>query len=844
MGEIRRRQKWKRRFRSVRANLIALLVLAVLGVVCLGLLRTALLKNAQNSGTALARSYASEEQNNLTVYETLMNFGSESLSRELENGGSGLREWLQVYFEQLQAVLGEGIVDPYLVYEGKILGANPWEGDATYDPSGTQWYQKAMEAGGDVVFTNVYTDAIYHRPVITVAQRCGDAEAVLAFDIFPENFQFETSFLNLPEEASFYLCDSAGNLIYSQTELDVSSEAFGRYLESLLNHIESGSQDRYDSSFEDMDGRERAVYYSFMTNGWIAVITIPYASILETLRAFSAALSLIFLVIFAVIGIMTWRDLKFNDRMERTNETVRVLGNSYYALYRVDFGQDTYEMIKGSDYVRSRIPQQGKYEELLRVMGEVIEKDAYEEYMESFSLKNIEGLVARRVRNFGGDFLRRFGDAYRWVSVRVLFDESLAPEEVVLCFREVEQEKQQQLQERKLLEDALESSRQSERSKEAFFSNMSHDMRTPLNAIIGLSQLAGQALQEPEKIKGYIEKINISSKQLLGLINDILDMSKMESGKVVFNNQQFDLRECVEESLISFRLQADRENKTLRTEFLAEDPVVMGDPFRISQIINNLASNAFKFTSAGDTVSVSVTQVENQEYAKYKIVVKDTGIGMSKEFLPQLFEPYARETRFSARQTAGTGLGMSIVKSLVSQMNGQIFVESELGKGTVFTLILPFTAVKESQVQEQGEKEPLAEGFSLEGKKILLAEDNPINMEIAAEILSMNGAKITQAWNGREALEAFESSQAEAFDAILMDMQMPEMDGCEAARRIRNLARPDAAKIPIIAVTANAFAEDIAATAEAGMNAHISKPIDFQILCQTLEKLIAGRGNR
>ena len=349
--------------------------------------------------------------------------------------------------------------------------------------------------------------------------------------------------------------------------------------------------------------------------------------------------------------------------------------------------------------------------------------------------------------------------------------------------------------------------------------------------------MAGQHTDDPRKTREYLGKINTSSRQLLGLINDILDMSRMEQGKVVLNNKKLDLRRCVEECTEAFRYQAEQEGKTLQTQLELENRYVMGDPFRITQILNNLLSNAFKCTGTGDAIFVSVTQLDSGEYAKYKFVVSDTGIGMSQDFLPHLFEPYSRETRFSAKQTVGTGLGMPITKNLVSQMNGEIQVQSELGKGTSFTIVLPLAAAEEPQPaatprEKRGGEQP----SDLEGRRILLAEDNEVNMEIAVELLSMAGAQVTQAWNGQEAVERFQESEPFTFDAILMDMQMPVLDGCEAARRIRALSRPDAG-LPIVAVTANAFAEDIAATQAAGMDAHISKPIDFGMLCRTLEGL-------
>ncbi len=844
------RANMRQALRSMRLNIIAFVVLVILAAAGMFLIRSMLLKNSRDTGMALAQNFASEEQSNLTVYETLISFGTTSIDRRIADGNSWeeLSEWLSVYFERLNTVLGEGVVDPYVVIDGKILAANPWEGDDAYDVSGTEWYQKAMAAQGKVIFTDAYTDAIYKKPVITVAQKCQNTDAIMAFDIFPQNIKLGFDSMELSEEDSFFLCDSTGKVLYRQTSLECSEEELQEYLSGLIHQIDGGLLESSGSNVLDLEGKQRAVYYARMDNGWFSILTIPYSSILGDFNWFTLIFGLIFLLFLAVLAGMVWRDVKINDRIRRTNETVRVLGNSYYALYRIDFGQDTYEMIKGSDYVRSRIAPTGQYEELLKVAGEVIEEDAYKEFLESFSSQNIRRLVSQRIRNFGGDFRRRFGDEMRWVSVRILFDESLAPEEVVLCFREVEEEKQRQLQERRILEDALEIAKKNEAAKQSFFSNMSHDMRTPLNAIIGLSDLAGQHIEDPEKVAQYLRKIHSSSRQLLSLINDILDMSRMEQGKVTLNNKEFNLRECVEECMESFHFAAEGEHKSFKLEFHVKNERLLGDPFRIQQILNNLLSNAFKFTDKGDEVTVSVTQLNQGDHEKYKFVVADTGIGMSEDFLPHLFEPYSREMRFSAKQAAGTGLGMPITKNLVALMDGEMYVESEAGKGSTFTVILPLAVVQEdvssdqlpSEVATQEKKEE--KKFSLEECRILLAEDNEVNMEIADEILSMNGMQVTRAWNGVEAVEKFRSSKPFSFDAILMDMQMPEMDGCEASRRIRAMRRPDAKSVPIIAVTANAFAEDITATAAAGMNAHVSKPIDFSLLCKLLEKWIHKGG--
>ena len=824
----------------MRLPLCMFAVLAVLAAAGILLLRSTLLRNAREAATAFSRSCAAEEQGSLNVYETLLTFGTSALEERLEDGESReqILAFLDMYFQRVDTVLGDGVVDPYVVLDGEILSDQLWEGVASYDYASSPWYTQALAAGGEVAFTQVYTDAVYDRPVVTAAQSCRDGTVVMAFDILPEHLRFDTA--DLTEEDSFFLCDGSGTLIYQETGVELPREELQEYLTWLVERIQSGELDR-NPVIRDLNGQTRGVYYTQMDNGWYCIVTVPYARILGGLRGLIWPLLLMFGVSFLVVTALAVREQRLNRRARRADETARVLGNTYYALYRVDYERETYEMIKGSDYVRDRIPAAGPYAELLRTAGEVIEADAYRDFTESFSCENIRELVRQRVRNFGGEFLRRFGTEDRWVSVRVLFDETLAPQEVVLCFREVEEEKQRQIRERRLLEESLQMARQNEASKQAFFRSMSHDMRTPLNAILGSSELARRHLEDPARTAGYLDRIDSSGRYLLGLINDVLEMARLEHGQVRLEHRQFDLRACVEECLGAFRIQAEREGKILGEEFQAECTALMGDPFRIQQVLNNLLSNAFKFTPEQGTISLSVLQLDSGDYTKYKFVISDTGIGMSPEFLEHIYEPYAREMRFSDRQASGTGLGMSITKNLVAQMGGEIHVESAPGAGSTFTVILPLAAGQEpAQTPEGG---PRQGTFSLEGLRVLLAEDNEINMEITTELLRGGGAAVTQAWNGGEAVECFREAAPFSFDVILMDMQMPVLDGCQAAEQIRGMDRADAQSVPIIAVTANAFSEDVAATTAAGMNAHVSKPIDFAVLRQTLERLLGPRAN-
>lgn len=862
-----KKQREKAGAYGIRRRITVWAVLVIMGLCSLVVIRGVLLDNARRMGSEMAHSYSTEGARNLIVYETIMRQCTEYIDQQLMESDDP-EGWIRSYLESVSTAVGKNAIDPYVVIDGRIIVANPWEGDDGFDVEEAIWYQQALEADGEIIFTDGYRDSITGKMIVTIAQETAVQGNVVAFDIFPEQFQSEIAGSRLPERSYFYMCDSSGTLLYTDSPLEITDEKLQQYIDGIVREIDQESDDNYQIYLYDPTGERRAAYYDIAENGWISIITMPYNSLIRgvhTISIWYAGILSVLLVILVATGL---REASMDRNYRRTNETVRVLGNSYYAIYRMDFESATYDMIKGSDYMRQKIPAQGPYELLLQTMGELMQPDVFEEFRSSFSVQNIRKLVAARTRDYGGDFQRLFGDEYRWVNVRLLFDESLNPEEAVLCFKEVDEEKRGQLQHMELLKESLQTARKSEEDKNAFFSNMSHDMRTPLNAIIGLSELAGKHADDPEQMREYLRKIGVSSRQLLNLINDILEMSRLESGKVTLENNHFNLKKCLQDCADIFRSQAEQENKSFSEDFQVETEEVYGDSIRLTQILNNLLSNAVKFTSEGGSIWFSVREIEHNEYTKYQIVVKDSGAGMSKEFLDKIFVPYERETRFGARNVSGTGLGMPIVKNLISQMNGEISVESELGEGSTFIVTLPFKGLggqKEEEVsrteiagaeeagvsaEQEQEKIPASAGKTaceeafLQGKKILIAEDNEINMEIACELLSMYQAETAKAWNGQEAVDIFKASAEFEFDVILMDMQMPVMDGCEAARAIRRLRRKDADSVPIIAVTANAFAEDLAATSAAGMNAHVSKPIDFRLLCRTLAELTKEKEER
>lgn len=381
------------------------------------------------------------------------------------------------------------------------------------------------------------------------------------------------------------------------------------------------------------------------------------------------------------------------------------------------------------------------------------------------------------------------------------------------------------------MQGELEKAEAGNRAKSEFLSRMSHEIRTPMNAIVGLTDLTAMTEGLPEKVSENLEKIKTSSKYLLSLINDILDMSRIENGKMTLAAEDFSMHDMLSD--VENMLRQDAGNRSLKfglEENIVHD-VIVGDELRLRQVILNLLSNAFKFTPAGGCVLLRVTEESSTETeAAYKILVRDTGIGIAREEQLRIFESFEQlGSNYSKSQ--GTGLGLAISRNIVRLMGGELLIESEPGKGSefYFTVILPKGKMEKKSVSKVMPREP-----RFDGAEILLAEDNDLNAEIAMELLQMQGAAVTRAENGREALELFKQSAPGEIKAILMDIQMPEMNGLEATAAIRRLPRPDAATVPIIAMTANAFREDRDSAMAAGMDGFVPKPVDVNALYEEL----------
>lgn len=392
------------------------------------------------------------------------------------------------------------------------------------------------------------------------------------------------------------------------------------------------------------------------------------------------------------------------------------------------------------------------------------------------------------------------------------------------------------LEKEKKISEALEAANQ---TKTEFLSRMSHEIRTPMNAIIGLTTIASDHMDERAKVEDCLAKIGTSSKQLLSIINDVLDMSKIEDGKMVVNSAPFQLHQLMENISSLYAVRCEEKGVTFDICFSdtgVEEECLIGDITRVQQILLNLIYNAEKFTKKDDSIRLSVIKEKaGEDRVMIQFIVADTGIGMKKEFLDRLFVPFEQEDQSFTRQYGGTGLGMSITKNLVELMDGTIQVESELGCGSRFTVKLPFAILQKKQ---EDPREDLEQDVEEEPIKchILLCEDNMMNTEIAVYLLEEGGATVECAENGKIAVEKFFVSEPGTYDVILMDIMMPVMDGLEACRMIRGSDRPDAGDIPIIAITANAYDEDKRKSKDAGMNDHLSKPIEPQRLYEAIQK--------
>ena len=557
-----------------------------------------------------------------------------------------------------------------------------------------------------------------------------------------------------------------------------------------------------------------------------------------------SVLLLVLMIVLVVVWGLYRREKRRASKLEKKIRKER----EFYNVFAEESG-DFFLYIKKEDLAVQYVSP--NFEKMTGYPVEAVKADL--EIMKKMFDRNTQRRIEKQISDWDGRnalhmealYCRSGEKKQRCMSVTV------SMEKQDTCYLAAFHDMTEEYEKRRDIEEELWTAQKESQSKTNFLSQMSHEIRTPMNGILGMLSLMRTHLGDVEASEGYLSRTEELSQFLLTLINDILDISRIESGKMELEQASFDLVQLADKLDAMFRSTA--ESKGINWKIRQQDldvRYVIGDEMRLSQVIINFISNANKFTPAGGTVEVTFRQMDKLNGDLHLMIrVRDTGKGIKEDFIDKIFRPFEQEDASTAHNYGGSGLGMAIADSIVRLMNGEILVESEEGKGTEFTvyLTLPIDQEREARKEQILEEAKISEAqakaveaFTIQGLRILLAEDNDINAEIATEILQMDGAQVTRAVNGLEAVQIFTDSTPGSIDVILMDIQMPEMDGWEATRAIRKLNRPDA-DLPIFAMSANAFVEDQRASMEAGMNGHINKPVDFEEVRRKIGEYYAVR---
>lgn len=605
-----------------------------------------------------------------------------------------------------------------------------------------------------------------------------------------------------------------GTLIPDQRERE---EFYGKYLnEPSLRAFNNGVKEVLMACYIELPGKKEGKYVQFQVD----LVSAPDTG--------------------DVTGILTVTDI--TEKKIQNTVFSRLSEINYDLVVDVDLIRNTYTIVSGEDWDDSEM--EGDFLKRVERVREKVVSDDRELFWEMISPgKILQHLEGRKSYSFTYSCKNKDGMLTTKSMAVTSIDSRL--KRICMVRSDVTEMLAAERKEKEELERALSAAEEASRVKSNFLSSMSHDIRTPMNAIMGMTTLALRNIDNKEKVQDYLKKISISSHHLLSLINDILDMNQLECAHMKLDHSCLHLEELLNHLSSIMLPQAQYTGLDFQIERKnIRHPYFMGDPLRLRQIFINLLSNAFKFTAEGGNVWLRVEEIQalKEGRVRYRFCVQDTGIGMSETFVKHLFKPFVRARKVS--EIEGTGLGLSITKGLVDLMGGQISVESRQKEGTTFYVELEFEeadrrTVEVNITQPEDDKEQ-----NLKGRHFLMVEDNEINAEILGELLRMWGAGFTVKKDGFQAVEEFKNSKPGTYDMIFMDVQMPVMNGYEAARAIRSLPRQDAKDIIIVAMTANAFAEDVQLALDSGMNQHIAKPLDARKLYSTISQLLNGQEER
>ena len=531
--------------------------------------------------------------------------------------------------------------------------------------------------------------------------------------------------------------------------------------------------------------------------------------------------------------------LALGKQVKKTRQALHALGTAYYHISRLNLKTKKIELVKRSREMDMSIKENtADWDPQFKIIEDIIAEPFVQKYMEFFDIQTMAARLHNK-ESMSSEFKKKDGSWFLSMVVPQSYDKNGNVTSVLFANRDVTDEKLRELKQEEELREAKLKAECANKAKSSFLLNMSHDIRTPMNAIIGYAELASRHLQETDKLGRYFEEIQICGKELLSMLGNVLDLARIENNKVEMEYTVSNVHECFENCVIMFQQQAESKNQTISlTEQIMYPYVYMDEP-HLSEVCLNIISNAIKYTNTGGWISCNVVQksCEKEDWCNMIISITDNGIGMSEEFQKRVFETFERERNTTSSHIEGSGIGMGITKKLVELMDGTIEVKSKQGKGSTFTVTIPCRKASEddSLVKKNSN---LRNKNCLNGVRILLVEDNEINTEIATELLTEEGCIVETANDGVACIDMIEKADADYYKMILMDIQMPVMNGYDATLAIRKMKDTKKARIPIIAMTANAFAEDAQKGFSVGMNAHVAKPVDMNILVPTMLKFL------
>lgn len=980
---------------KMRNNILVLSAFILVVVFCTVILRKTLWSNTNQMGLTLVENYTSSEESGIRTCEAILEISVNYIEqREKEDISiQELREGLYPFMDGLTEVYGKENLQIYgkAFHAAEIVSNDPeLEELAKYNFLEAGYYQEAVDAGGEVYISPVYTDYVTGLPVITLCKVVPATGSYLAIDLKPSFFELANENLVLPDDSSYYLVDENKKLLYYNSCWDYDRDEFQELVYSYIDAADCNMNNHVLENLTPMDGIVRNVYFHHMDNGWTGLLTIPRNNILSGSDTFSyicAVLIALGTAVFLFQVVREYGNQKHNQALQDENDRMAMQTRIYRnamdstaracrAIYYVNLNENTCDTVY--PYCEGG-PKRERFDERLEksIKEGLVEEEHIELVREFLHVDNIRKQLSEKDHmELQFERKRADGDGYEWCSIAITVAEveEGALSTITMAIRSIDDMIRREEQQKEMLEQAVERAEAANHAKSDFLSRMSHDIRTPMNAILGMTSVATMHINEKERVLDALEKITVSGKHLLGLINEVLDMSRIESGKVSLMEGAFDLSDTIESLLTVFRSQIELKGLSLDAGIARlEHENVIGDEQHLQQIFMNIMGNAVKFTPSGGKISIHIEEKSShiEGYGCYVFTFEDTGIGMAPDYIQKIFEPFSRAADSRTGKIEGTGLGMSIAVNIARMMKGDIEVESELGKGSRFTVTVylklddlrdsdlaaynglsvlvvddeetacestcemlrsigmeaeyvsngddalkritsedgkRFAAVildwkmpgkdgvetardiqravgdsvaiiiqsaydwadieaealgagvdafigkplfksrlvrvlKEALGLDHEEKVSPLETFSQEdfsGKRVLLVEDNEINIEVANELLTMVGIQVEMAMNGQLAVDAVLEKEPGYYDLIFMDIQMPVMNGYEASKAIRASGREDLKIIPIVAMTADAFADDIRKSKEAGMNDHISKPVDIERLEAALRKWITN----